>query len=85
MNTFIIGLGLALTASIGALTSASAEDAFQIAPSASQPQFVAGVVPNLDANKGIEAQRGTVEYTATASVARSPHAKRNRKVHYRHY
>tara|TARA_R110002020_G_C16231055_1_gene768375 strand:+ start:1098 stop:1355 length:258 start_codon:yes stop_codon:yes gene_type:complete len=85
MNTIIIGLGLALVASTNAFTSASAEDAFQIAPSTSQPQFVAGVVPDLDASKGIEEQRGTIEYTATASVAGSPHAKQNRKVHYRHY
>ncbi len=59
MNKTIIALSLALAASTGAFTSAYAEDAFQIAPSTSQPLFVAGVVTDLN---------GGVDYTATASV-----------------
>ncbi len=59
MNKTIIALSLALAASTGAFTSAYAEDAFQIAPSTSQPLFVAGVVRDLN---------GGVDYTATASV-----------------
>ncbi len=84
MNKTIIALSLALAASTGAFTSAYAEDAFQIAPSTSQPLFVAGVVRDLNANKGIEAQRGTVDYTATASVDRSPQAEQKRELLYGH-
>ncbi|MEM5471583.1 hypothetical protein WNZ14_07585 [Hoeflea sp. AS60] len=60
MNKTIIALSLALAASAGSFVSAaSAEDAFQITPSTSQPLFVAGVVTDLNAG---------VDYTATASV-----------------
>ncbi len=85
MNKTIIALSLALAASAGAFTSAAfAEDAFQITPSTSQPQFVAGVVTDLDANKGIEAQSGNIDYTATASVDRNPMSEQKREFLYEH-
>ncbi len=85
MNKTIIALSLALAASAGSFVSAaSAEAAFQITPSTSQPLFVAGVVTDLDANKGLEAQRGTVDYTATASIDSNPMSEQKREFLYGH-
>ena len=85
MKNTIIVLSLALAASAGAFTSAEfAEDAYQMYPSTSEPQFVASVVTDLDANKGIEAQNGNNDYPATTSVNRNPMSEQKREFLYEH-
>ena len=66
MNKTVIALSLAFAASAGAFTAAQAGDGFQRGPDISgQPNFVAGVVTDLNADAG-------VDYTATASIRNAP-------------
>jgi len=84
MNKTLIALSLALAASTGAFTAAQAEDGFQRGPNNnSQPNFVAGVVTDLNGTSGYEA-KGGIDYTATASFERTPMSEANRDFLYGH-
>ena len=75
MNKILIALGLTLAASTGAFAQSPNDYVELNAPTHG---------PAAEIHAAKSGQSG-VDYTATSSVDRSPHAKRNHKVHYRHY